>query len=527
VKQKELQSIARIFSIDGSVVGGGILISDRHILTSTHVVASAIDLSGTIGQTPKGQIIDIDFPQSNQRTKISARVHFWPAVEQDVAVLELVTRSVGSPAHLQLASNPWKHTYRVFGFPRFAEKGRWSSGEMLDKDGRGYIQLQSTIVPGQRIDRGFGGAPVWDEQVEAFVGIVAEVVNDPQMKTAYMIPTETLLTVWPELQQYLAPSPGPVDIGKPAIAEPRSDVNQTWKVGKLVAVGDCTYVVYEYTENPADAANRTSVSRLAKVKIAQSAKNPLQSDYYWLKQEAFRRDMIPREQQRRIQQQIKDEAQLLQQLNREKYFPRFIDLDQSQIESTILIFTANKGKTLAEANGFVFASNKVGFEGKLLRGQRARQLLEGVTTLCTMLDTLHHKGYAHRNLTPESMLYSSDRAGTSRLVLRDLGLATYPKEAREGHPDYAAPEQRRALDFKKIGPATDIYQLGAVLYHLLCGRSPNRTTWDIEDPTVYNPDLPLDIDAVLQQALHEDPTQRWSCIEKFGSALFDVAQKIR
>lgn len=305
------------------------------------------------------------------------------------------------------------------------------------------------------------------------------------------------------------------------------DVRQQWSAGKPVLIGKRIYILRDCVEEPLMPQNRLYVWRQAYATLdPASVSDRGLSERYRIKQVAFQSIIFAEDEQQRVIEILSQEAALLRELNRarEKYFPRYIDFYDREPEWAALVFTAtaDKDKTLATIHGI---PQEAGAESRPIGGQRARLLLESVPALCTMLAALHRRNIAHRDLTPETLLHIRDRQG-SRLVLRDLGRATHPKE-REGHLDYAAPEQVRASDHANIGPATDIYQLGAVLYRLLCGKAPDRTSWGIEPPSIANPDLPEALNAILLQALAEDYSRRWSSIEAFGAALSATAPLIK
>ncbi|WP_412541790.1 hypothetical protein R8Z50_04350 [Longispora sp. K20-0274] len=121
------------------------------------------------------------------------------------------------------------------------------------------------------------------------------------------------------------------------------------------------------------------------------------------------------------------------------------------------------------------------------------QLLRGLPSLSRGLGVLHRLGRAHRELRPGSLLALPDRS----LRLRDLGLAARPAVAGEGPADYRAPEQQRPA-FTSPGPATDVYQLAAVLYHLATGQPAGQLP---PEPSAVWPDLPRELDGPLLAAL--------------------------
>ncbi|MEU4157729.1 hypothetical protein [Actinoplanes sp. NPDC026670] len=130
-----------------------------------------------------------------------------------------------------------------------------------------------------------------------------------------------------------------------------------------------------------------------------------------------------------------------------------------------------------------------------LAGRVLHDVLRGIALVGRTLEGLHETGRAHRALRPEVLLASRDR-----MWLRDAGLAATPPEAGEGTDAYRAPEQQRAAG----GAATDVYQLAAIVYHLVTGEAPGpdplpvarlRPEWDR-------------LDEPLAAALHPDPRRR-------------------
>jgi serine/threonine protein kinase len=108
----------------------------------------------------------------------------------------------------------------------------------------------------------------------------------------------------------------------------------------------------------------------------------------------------------------------------------------------------------------------------------------------------------------------------------DFGLARLMDRATEdvtasyavmGSAPYIAPEQ---VEGKKVGPATDVYGLGTILYSMLCRRPPHRGTNDpdtlrrvIADepvpPRHGRPEIPRDLEAICMRCLEKDPARRY------------------
>jgi hypothetical protein len=135
-------------------------------------------------------------------------------------------------------------------------------------------------------------------------------------------------------------------------------------------------------------------------------------------------------------------------------------------------------------------------------------LRRALPTMARTLEALHAAGRAHRALRPEVVLASHDQ-----LWLRDAGLAATAVVAGEGPDLYRAPEQERP-SLMPVGPATDVFQMAALLFHLatgqLAGRNPLPPSW-------LRPELTADLDEPLLSALAEDPDGRPSLGELIGA----------
>ncbi|HEU5099238.1 MAG TPA: protein kinase [Roseiflexaceae bacterium] len=139
------------------------------------------------------------------------------------------------------------------------------------------------------------------------------------------------------------------------------------------------------------------------------------------------------------------------------------------------------------------------------------------------LDYAHRHGILHRDIKPSNILLTDD----GRALLSDFGLARIADTPSDltslgtmlGTPAYLSPEQGRG-EAATIGPPSDVYALGVVLYELVTGRVPftaetplavvlKQLNEPVPSARALNPALPQGLDAVLRSALAKDPAGRY------------------
>lgn len=147
-----------------------------------------------------------------------------------------------------------------------------------------------------------------------------------------------------------------------------------------------------------------------------------------------------------------------------------------------------------------------------------------VETLARAVHHAHERGIVHRDLKPANILLTAD--GTVKIT--DFGLAKRlddpggPTRAGAvlGTPSYMAPEQAEGR-LGTIGPATDVYALGAILYNLLTGRPPflGESAWETVNQVLANdpvppsrlqPRIPRDLETICLKCLAKAPHQRYA-----------------
>ncbi|WP_437068155.1 nSTAND1 domain-containing NTPase [Streptomyces sp. enrichment culture] len=211
-------AVARVRAADGTAVGTGFLLAPGLVATCAHVVAQALRVDGR-DATPPTAPLTVEFPLQRGCAAFEATVTAWRPVTADgsgdVALLTLqpgkgdtavpeperpTSLPTQRPVPLAGAGDVWDHRFRILAFPAAAEHGTWIGGRLRGAVGHGWISMEADGTA-HRITPGCSGAPVWDEEVGAVVGMTVAADRGPAAVTSYLIPAAALLDLRPGLRR--------------------------------------------------------------------------------------------------------------------------------------------------------------------------------------------------------------------------------------------------------------------------------------------------------------------------------------
>jgi serine/threonine-protein kinase len=169
-------------------------------------------------------------------------------------------------------------------------------------------------------------------------------------------------------------------------------------------------------------------------------------------------------------------------------------------------------------------------DGKPLPAQQAARY---VRIIAEAVHFAHRRGTLHRDLKPQNVLIDEH----DRPRITDFGLAKLMDEESQltlsgevmGSPSYMAPEQAAGRQ-EQVGPQTDVYALGAILYELLAGRPPfsaptamatMRQVMEAEPapPRTFSPGVPADVETICLKCLEKIPSRRYASAQDLADDL--------
>ena len=161
---------------------------------------------------------------------------------------------------------------------------------------------------------------------------------------------------------------------------------------------------------------------------------------------------------------------------------------------------------------------------------------EIVRKIALALEHAHRRGIVHRDLKPANVMMA---AGDEPVVM-DFGLAKRiadadPNQAKLTHfgtllgtASYMSPEQVKG-DVSAVGPATDVYSLGVMLFEMLTGKTPYTGAFSVVAGQIltapvppvqeFRPDVHSRLDAVCRKAMAKEPADRYASMAEYADAL--------
>ena len=207
-----------------------------------------------------------------------------------------------------------------------------------------------------------------------------------------------------------------------------------------------------------------------------------------------------------VEQGLVKEIEILKQLNH-PHLPSIIDVIDTE-DSFIIIMDYIEGNSLNVALAEYGA-------------QPQENVIEWAKQLCDVLSYIHSKDIIYRDMKPANIMLKPD----GNVTLIDFGTARTYKENNLadttclGTVGYAAPEQFKGSGMGQTTERTDIYCLGATLYHLVTGMNPCEPPYEIKPIRQINPALSAGLERIILKCTRQDPNERYQSAAELMYAL--------
>lgn len=207
-----------------------------------------------------------------------------------------------------------------------------------------------------------------------------------------------------------------------------------------------------------------------------------------------------------VRQESDTETSIMRRLDH-PHLPRIVDVIETDTTYLILMDYI-EGQTLrkiVDNNG----------------AQKQETVVDWALQLCDVLDYMHHLDppVIFRDMKPDNVMLRPD--GTVFLI--DFGIAREYKENAVGDTralgtiGYAAPEQYGGEG--QTDPRTDIYALGATMYHLVTGKNPTKPPYEMRPIRRWDPSLSTALEAIIIKCTKNNPDDRYQSIKELQYAL--------
>jgi serine/threonine protein kinase len=163
--------------------------------------------------------------------------------------------------------------------------------------------------------------------------------------------------------------------------------------------------------------------------------------------------------------------------------------------------------------------------------------------VCAGVHAAHQAGIVHRDLKPSNIFLCNDWQGNPTARVLDFGISKVGGVSSSGltqtgdivgTSQYLSPEQAAGLRY--VTEQSDQYSLGVVLYECVTGQTPHRgqpiylllrrVAEGVHEPLrALRPDLPKDLEAIIERAMRIEPHDRFASVQDLGRALFPFASQ--
>jgi serine/threonine protein kinase len=202
-----------------------------------------------------------------------------------------------------------------------------------------------------------------------------------------------------------------------------------------------------------------------------------------------------------------------------------LDAGETEEGTPYLVMELLEGRTL---EGILAVRRRIGVADAVYIGMQ----------LCDALGAAHERGILHRDIKPSNLFISRSESGREVTKIFDFGIARVAQQNQKltqqgsvlGTPEYMAPEQLLAQE--NVDARCDIYALGVSLYEALAGTVPFEgnfgevllkvATQPTPSLTARCPQVPRELEAVIEKALAREPADRYASVREFAEALSRV-----
>jgi len=217
--------------------------------------------------------------------------------------------------------------------------------------------------------------------------------------------------------------------------------------------------------------------------------------------------------------------------------PMLVILQKS--EHPIALNHPNIVTHLGTIENYVIMENVIGSRlDHHLLNQRAsiEQVVRWGISIANAVGFAHESGVLHRQLSPRQILLTNHSSPIAKLRnFGGAGMSLLPSELLMNEVDYLAPEQV-AGRIDDIGPATDVYAIGVVLYAGLTGRTPFQASTlrdaalriRTESPVAvrkWRKEIPPELDAIVMRCLEKSPADRFANGKELAISLAKYTQQ--